>query len=115
MLRELEAVPNSGDYRDEPRFSIWSALAHQAMCTQRRSQRCRMRYVRSRRLQTAQGQTTSTFLRGLRSATNDRRADSRGSSTRAIAVAKGSVDVAEAVLELTSEVAGEFLEWSAQR
>jgi hypothetical protein len=33
----------------------------------------------------------------------------------AIAVAKGSVDVGEAVLELTSEVAGEFLEWSAQR
>jgi hypothetical protein len=29
MLRELESVPNSEDWRDEPWFSIWSALAHQ--------------------------------------------------------------------------------------
>ena len=29
MLRDLESVPNSKDYRDEPWFSIWSALAHQ--------------------------------------------------------------------------------------
>jgi hypothetical protein len=29
MLTELEAVPNSEDFRDEPWFSIWSALAHQ--------------------------------------------------------------------------------------
>jgi hypothetical protein len=33
----------------------------------------------------------------------------------AIAVAKGAVDVSEAVLELTSEVAPEFLEWLAER
>jgi hypothetical protein len=33
----------------------------------------------------------------------------------AIAVAKGSVDVAEAVLEVTSEVARDFLEWIAER
>jgi hypothetical protein len=29
MLRALESVPNSDDWRDEPWFSIWSALAHQ--------------------------------------------------------------------------------------
>jgi hypothetical protein len=29
MLRALESVPNSDDWRDEPWSSIWSALAHQ--------------------------------------------------------------------------------------
>lgn len=29
ILRALESVPNSDDWRDEPWFSIWSALAHQ--------------------------------------------------------------------------------------
>jgi hypothetical protein len=29
LLRHLESVPNSNDWRDEPWFSIWSALAHQ--------------------------------------------------------------------------------------
>ena len=29
MLRDLESVPNSRDFRDEPWFSMWSALAHQ--------------------------------------------------------------------------------------
>jgi len=29
MLRDLESVPNPDDWKDEPWFSIWSALAHQ--------------------------------------------------------------------------------------
>jgi hypothetical protein len=141
MLSELEAVPNSEDYRDEPWFSIWSALAHQgnvhsasfaavphvvrvlASAADRAGsdyfhfpawvEICRQRTGEPipEDLRDAYASALAQ-LPGLAAVAAARPWDEAmlQSVLTAIAVTKGSVEVAEAVLELTSEVAREFLE-----
>jgi hypothetical protein len=146
MLSELEAVPTSEDYREEPWFSIWSALAHQNDVYS--ASFAAVPHV-VRVLASAPGRAGPDYFHfpawveicrkrtgepipdDLRDAYASALAqlpqlagEAAGrpwdeamlqSVLAAIAVAKGSVDVAEAALELTSEVAGEFLEWFAER
>ena len=146
MLSELEAVPNSEDYRDEPWFSIWSALAHQgnvysasfaavphvvrvlASATDRAGsdyfhfpawvEICRQRTGEPIPEDLRDAYTSALAqLPGLAAVAAARPWDEAmlRSVLAAIAVTKGSAEVAEAVLELTSEVAREFLESLNQR
>lgn len=146
MLRDLESVPNSQDYRDEPWFSIWSALAHQgdvysasfaavphvvrvlSSAPERAGpdyfhfpawvEICRRR-TREEVPEDLQDGYTSALdqLPALAAAAASRPWDEGmlQSVLAAVAIVKGPVEIAEAVSELTSEVAREFLEWFAER
>jgi hypothetical protein len=146
MLRDLESVPNAEDWREEPWFSIWSALVHQGDVYS--ASFAAVPHV-VRVLASAPGRAGSDYfhfpawveicrqrtgepipddlrdsytsalaqLPHLAAAAADRLWDEAmlQSVLGAIAVTKGPVDVAEAVSELTSEVARDFLEWLAER
>jgi hypothetical protein len=146
MLRDLDFVPNPHDWRGEPWFSIWSALAHQgdvysasfaavphvvrvlASAPDRAGpdyfhfpawvEICRQRTQEPIPEDLRDAYTHALAkLPTLAAAAAVRAWDDAmvQSVLGAIAVAKGAVDVAEAVLELTPEVAREFLDWFAER
>lgn len=146
MLRDLESVPNSQDYRDEPWFSIWSALAHQGdvysasyaavphvvRVLATAPERAGYQYFgfpawveicRQRNGKAIPDDLRDPFfdalarLPALAAAAAARPWDEAmlQSVLGAIAVTKGTVDVAEAASELTPEVAREFLDWFAER
>jgi hypothetical protein len=139
--RWRETVPNSEDFRDEPWFSIWSALAHQgnvysasfaavphvvrvlASAPERAGsdyfhfpawvEICRQRTGEPIPEDLRDAYTSALAqLPGLAAAAAARPWDEGCfDQFTAIAVAQGPVDVAEAVLELTSEVAHESSNW----
>jgi hypothetical protein len=146
LLRRLAKVPNSADYRDEPWFSIWSALAHQGdvysasfaavphvvRVLGSAPDRAGADYfhfpawVEICRVRTnepippdLQNDYMSALaqLPALAGAAADRPWDDTmlRATLAATAAAKESVDLAEAILEMTPELAPEFLEWSINR
>jgi hypothetical protein len=145
MLRDLESVPKSEDWRGEPWLSIWSALAHQgdvysasfaavphvvrvlASAPDRAGpdyfhfpawvELCRQRTEQPIPEDLRDAYTDALAeLPNLAAAAAHRPWDDAmlQSVLGALAVTKGPVDVAEAVLELTQEVAREFLDWFAE-
>lgn len=146
MLRDLEFVPNSKGYRDEPWSSIWSSLAHQgdvysasfaavphvvhvlAAAPERAGYEyfgfpAWVEICRQRTGEPIPDDLRDPFfdalaqLPALAAAAAARQWDEAMVQCvlGAIAVAKGTVDVAEAAYELTPEVAREFLDWFAER
>lgn len=146
LLRALETLPSSDDWRDEPWFSLWSALAHQgavysasfaavphvvrALATA--PERAGFPYFAfPARVEVCRQRTGEPIPDDLRDSYFTALAELPALAAAAavhpwdepmlqavlgaIAAAKGQVDVAEAVSDLTSEAARAFLDWSASR
>ena len=146
LLRALEPIPSHEDYRDEPWFSIWSALAHQgdvysasfaavphvvrvlASAPERAGSDyfhfpawvdiCRERTGTPipSDLEDAYAAALAR-LPALASAAAAQPWDEPmlQSVLAAVAVAKGETEIAEAALELTAEIAPDFLKWVRER
>jgi hypothetical protein len=146
LLRNLESVPNAEDWREEPWFGIWSALAYQGdvysasfaavphvvRVLASAPERAGFSYFqfpawveicRRRTGEPIPEDLRDSYRRALvqlpelAAAAAARHWDEAmlQSVLAAIAVTKGSADVAEAAMELTPEVAHEFLDWFRER
>jgi hypothetical protein len=145
LLRQLEKVPD-GNGKEEPWFSLWSALAHQGdvysasfaavphviEALSKAPDRAGSAYFhfpawvevcRHRKGIAVPDDLEPAYTKALQkipalvaaAATQEWSEDLLVCALAAIAAAKGYVSVAEATMELTPDVATEFMEWFLER